>query len=92
MWYMSIACLFGVFGGFGSVSRGRFFQRTSGAIVLGTCFFAEFALSVAAGFSLGLWWGIGAFFLAWLVCGHIGSTLFNVIDRALREQHGKQDF
>lgn len=78
MSYVIVACLLGVFGGFGSVSRGRIFQRTTGHVVLGTCFIVEIGLSVAAGMSLGLWLGICTFLLAWIVCGHIGAFIYRL--------------
>jgi hypothetical protein len=83
MIYLVMACVVGLLGGFGSVSRGAMFQRTSGTVILGFCFFAEIALSVLAGLSMGWLWGVATFFLSWLICGHLGAAVFRATDRCL---------
>jgi hypothetical protein len=74
-----LVCLVGLFGGFGSVSRGSAFR---GSLLLGLIFVAEAGLSIAAGVLRGLWWGIAAFLLGWWVCGHLGAGLFRWMDRS----------
>jgi len=79
MWYLIVMCILGLIGGFGSVSRGMLFQRTSGAIILGSIFFLEVGLSVYCAFKLGIFYGIGLFLFGWIVMGHIGSFLFRLV-------------
>jgi len=76
MWYLIVMSVLGLIGGFGSVSRGRLFQRASGTVVLGSIFIIEVGLSVYCAFRLGVLSGIGLFLFGWLVMGHIGSFLF----------------
>ncbi len=82
MWYIITACVVGFIGGWGSVSRGRFFRRRAGAAFLGVCLFAELGLSIYAWISRGFWMGVWTFLASWLLCAHLGAYAFRFVYRS----------